>query len=180
MFTVQNLAAPLILFSVAATFLAQSYYPIPELKDLSTVTGPATVREETNWSHKENYTKWILSVQNSAGNKTEEFEILNWYPSARSLRGLVQPDQLTTVWKDSWGYPWQIEQDGKFLVSYASMCDVVAKKHSHATVMAGVLCFFGVPVTLFFQRFKHTLKALAPGVLLFGLVEAILVKIRSR
>lgn len=147
MLTVRKIVILLVILLVCTCWLIRSNYPIPELSQLSKVTGPATVRKGKNWSEKRKHIKTILSIQNYAENKIEEFEILNWYPSATSLHSLIRSDRPTTVWKDSMGYPWQIEQDGNYVVSHASMCTAVKAQHKLGLYMVIVFSVLG-PVVL--------------------------------
>ena len=146
MLTIRNLAPPVVLLFAAASWLIRSYYPIPELHELTTVSGPVTVREDTDWSRKGHHTKTILAIQNFAENRTEEFQILDWYPSAKSLQSLLRRDHNATVWKDSMGYPWQIEQDGNCVVSHASMCAVVKAQHRNAPYTVVIFSLVGLGV----------------------------------
>ena len=129
MHSIRKIVILLVILFACTCSLIRYYYPIPELSQLSKVTGPATVRKGKQWYEKRKHTKTILSIQNFAENKVEEFAILNWYPSATSLHSLLRSDRLTTVWKDSMGYPWQIEQDGNSVISHASMCTAVKAQH---------------------------------------------------
>ncbi len=100
------------------TLIFRSFAGVPRFEDLTEVSGVVKLDTDSTWTRGGAIRYPVLIVDSSP----VRYKYLDWFPRVKEVLTAIHAGDRITLWTDSKNnWVWQIENDGRRVVSYAEV-----------------------------------------------------------